>query len=131
MSQELIERDDLNVFVVAGVSRSFKRKLQALVEEETKGGGGAMQIQEELRDWLLAQLRDEKRRSSQRTPASRALWRAFSALSAARYHLQHEPAAEEQVRQLRAEVEALWRQISPMFAQEVPAEGVPADEGVA
>lgn len=115
MSQELLERDDLSVYVIAGVPRSFKAKLQKLVEQESKKDGDAILVGPEMSDWFLAQLRDDKRPSRSRTPASRALWNAFSALSAARYHLQNDAEGEERVRELRRRVEELWREVSPMF----------------
>jgi hypothetical protein len=115
---EILERDDLSLYVVAGVPRSFKKKLQAFIEQEAKQGGAALLVDEELSAWMLAQLRDEKRPRGKRTPASRALWRAFSALSAARYYLEDESEEETQVRELRRRVEELWREVSPMFETE-------------
>jgi hypothetical protein len=117
MGAEMLERDDLSVYVVAGVPKSFKRKLQAFVAEEAKHDGAVMLVEEGLAEWILSRLVDEKRPRSSRTPASQALWRAFSALSAARYHLQHSE-EEERVRELRQKVEELWRETSPMFADE-------------
>ena len=124
MGAEMLERDDLSVYVVAGVPKSFKRKLQGFVTEEAKSGDGqVMLVEDGLADWIVAKLADEKRPRSSRTPASQALWRAFSALSAARYHLQHSE-EEERVRELRQKVEELWRATSPMFTEE----GDPLDE---
>ncbi|HEU5210637.1 MAG TPA: hypothetical protein VFU06_14685 [Longimicrobiales bacterium] len=120
MSAELLEREDLTVYVLAGVPKSFKRKLSKIIEDESRGEGGVVQLDEELQEWVLAQLRDEKRQPRDRTPASKALWRAFSALSAARYHLQDHPAEEDRVRELRRMVEDLWREISPMFEDDTP-----------
>jgi hypothetical protein len=124
MSSETLERDDLSVYIIAGVPRSFKAKLQKLVEKESKKDGEVMLIGGDMAEWMIAQLRDEKRPSKSRTPASRALWRAFSALSAARYHLQNNAEEEERVRELRRRVEELWREVSPMFddEEEQPAE---------
>jgi molybdopterin-biosynthesis enzyme MoeA-like protein len=116
MAAATLERDDLSVYVIAGVPRSFKAKLQALVQKETKSEGEVVLIQNELAEWVISKLRDEKRPAKDRTPASRALWRAYSALSAARYHLQNQE-EEERVRELRRAVEDLWREISPMFAE--------------
>ncbi|HSJ25277.1 MAG TPA: hypothetical protein VK929_11435 [Longimicrobiales bacterium] len=116
MSAELLERDDISVYIIAGVPKSFKRKLAAFVAEEAKDDEGqVMLLDDALAEWVVSRLADEKRPSSKRTPASRALWRAFSALSAARYHLQHSEEDEEKVRELRARVEELWRETSPMF----------------
>lgn len=118
MGAEMLERDDLSVYVVAGVPKSFKRKLQAFVAEEAKGGNGeVMLLDEGFADWVIAKLLDEKRPRTNRTPASKALWSAFSALSAARYHLQHSE-EEDRVRELRQKVEELWRETSPMFPDE-------------
>lgn len=122
MASELLDRDDLTVYVIGGVPRSFKRKLQAFLEKEAKGDGGVMLLDEELSDWVLARLRGEKRPSWEETPASAALWRAYRALSAARYHLQADSAMEERVRELRTAVEELWRDVSP-------AHGATEDEG--
>lgn len=115
MSAEMLERDDLSVYIIAGVPRSFKSKLQKFVEGEAKKEGDIMLLDSDLTDWVLSKLRDEKRPSKSRTPASQALWRAFSALSAARYHLQDNSEEEERVRELRRRVEELWRELSPMF----------------
>ena len=84
MHAEIVERDDLSVYVIAGVPRSFKTKLRDFVRKEAKDSGDVIQLDGEMTEWVVAQLRDEKRPSKTRTPASRALWRAFSALSAAR-----------------------------------------------
>jgi hypothetical protein len=124
MSAELLEREDLTVYVLAGVPKSFKRKLSKIIDEESKGEGGIVQLDEELSEWVISRLRDEKRQPRDRNPASKALWRAFSALSAARYHLQDHPDDEERVRELRRLVEELWREVSPMFDRE----GEPLEE---
>lgn len=118
---EILDRDDLTLYVVAGVPRSFKKKLQAVVEAEAKTDGAVLQVPDEFAEWVVARLQDEKRPNKQRSQASRALWRAFSALSAARYYLQNESDEEEQVRELRRRVEELWRDVSPMFGDETAA----------
>jgi hypothetical protein len=115
MGIDVVERDDVSVYLVAGVPKSFKRKLQKFVEQESKEGGDIYMLEEELSDWVLARVRNEKRGGRDRTPATAALWRAFSALSAARYHLQHSPEEEERVRNVRNQVEEIWRDLSPMF----------------
>lgn len=116
----MLQRPDLTAYVVAGMPKSFLGKLRKLAEAE-KSDGEVMQLDDELTEWLVAQLQADKRRSHERTHASAALWRAYRALSAARYHLQDRP-EEEQVRELRRLVEDLWREISPEFAQEPDAE---------
>ena len=118
MATDVLERDDLSLYVVAGVPRSFKPKLKAFVQQETKESGDVLLVDEELAEWMLARLLDEKRPRSKRPPAARALWRAYSALSAARYYLQEESDEEEQVRHLRSRVEELWREVSPLFEDE-------------
>ena len=119
MHAEIVERDDLSVYVIAGVPRSFKTKLRDFVRKEAKeDSGDVIQLDGEMTEWVVAQLRDEKRPSKTRTPASRALWRAFSALSAARYHLMNQGETEERILELRRKVEELWREVSPMFEDE-------------
>ena len=126
MGADMLERDDLSVYIVAGVPKSFKRKLQGFVAEEAKGGHGEVMLLEDgFADWVVSRLADDKRPRANRTPASKALWSAFSALSAARYHLQHSE-EEERVRELRQKVEELWRETSPMF----PDEGAEIDDAV-
>jgi hypothetical protein len=124
MSAETLERDDLSIYVIAGVPRSFKSKLQQFVAQEAKDKGDVVLVGQDMAEWVISKLRDEKRPSKSRTPASQALWRAYSALSAARYHLQNQTAEEERVRELRRKVEELWRELSPMFneAEEESAE---------
>lgn len=116
MASEMLQRSDLTAYVVAGLPKNFLGKLKKLAQEQS-GGSEVMQLDEEMTDWLVAQLRGEKRRPHERTPASAALWRAYRALSAARYHLQDRP-EEEQVRELRRLVEELWRDLSPQFDEE-------------
>lgn len=119
MASEMLQRDDLSVYVIAGVPKSFKKKLQKFVEDESKTEGDVMLLDEEMTEWTVARLRGDKRRSHEQTPASSALWRAYRALSAARYHLQDQP-LEGRIRQLRGEVETLWRDTSPLH--EIPEE---------
>jgi hypothetical protein len=127
MAAEMLERDDLSVYIVAGVPKSFKSKLQKFVDEEAKEVGEVMLLNQDLAEWVVARLRDEKRPSKTRTPASQALWRAYSALSAARYHLQNQSEEEGRVRELRRKVEELWRELSPMFPDEAQ-EALESDE---
>ena len=127
MASEMLQRDDLSVYVVAGVPKSFKKKLQKFVEKESKSDGDVMLLDEEMTDWVLARVQGEKRRSHEQTPASAALWRAYRALSAARYHLQDQP-IEKEIRGLRDHIERLWRETSPLFpADEEPEEEVEAE----
>lgn len=115
---DIFDRDDVTLYAVAGVPRSFKKKLQELVEAEAKQDPAVLLVDEELSEWMLARLQDEKLPRGKRSSASSALWRAYRALSAARYYLETESEEEEQVRELRAGVEALWRQVSPMFQED-------------
>ena len=116
MASEMLERDDLSIYVVAGVPKSFKKKLQKFVDSEAKSNGDVMLLDEEMTEWVLARVKGEKRRSHEQTPASSALWRAYRALSAARYHLQDQP-IEAKVRTIRDRIEELWRDTSPLHAK--------------
>lgn len=113
MASEMLQRQDLTGYVVAGLPKNFLGKLKKLAQEQS-ADAEVIQLDEEMTEWLVSHLRGEKRRPHERTPASAALWRAYRALSAARYHLQDRP-QEEQVRELRRLVEDLWRELSPQF----------------
>lgn len=113
MSREWLERDDLSVFVVAGAPRGFNKKIQALLEAETGEEPLSMEVKKDLGEWVLAQVRGEYRRESWRSPASKALWRAYRALAAARYHLRGDDHRHEDLRDLRDRVEAHWMEVSP------------------
>ena len=118
MAPEMLKREDISVYAVAGVPRSFKKKLQKFVEEESKTSGEVMLVDEDMTTWVVARLRGTKRRAHEQTPASSALWRAFRALSAAVYHLQ-EREMETKIRSIRSEVEELWRKASPTHPDEM------------
>lgn len=126
MASEMLQRDDLSVYVIAGVPKSFKKKLQKFVEKESKTSGDVMLVKDEMADWIVSRLRGEKRRSHEQTPASSALWRAYRALSAARYHLQ-ENELEPTIREIRDKIEALWMETSPLHEEE-EEEGEKGDE---
>jgi uncharacterized protein YjiS (DUF1127 family) len=121
MASEMLQRSDLSAYVVAGLPKNFLAKLKKLAQEQSDGAE-VMQLDDDMTEWLVANMRGEKRRPHERTPASAALWRAYRALSAARYHLQDRP-EEDQVRELRKLVEDLWRDLSPQFPEEAEAEG--------
>lgn len=116
MASEILQRPDLTAYIVAGLPKNFLTKLKKAAREQS-AEADVIQLDEEMTDWLVAQMRGEKRRPHERTPASAALWRAYRALSAARYHLQDRP-EEEQVRELRRLVEELWRELSPQFPED-------------
>lgn len=132
MASEMLQRPDLTAYVVAGLPKNFVGKLRKLAQEQAPEAE-VMQVDEEMTEWLVATIRGEKRRPHERTPASAALWRAYRALSAARYHLQHSPEEEGRVRELRNQVEEIWRELSPMFEEDGEAgesgEGAEAGEG--
>jgi hypothetical protein len=128
MASEMLQRDDLTTYIVGGLPKNFLARLKKLAQDQSEGAE-VMQLDDEMTEWLVAQLRGEKRRPHERTPASAALWRAYRALSAARYHLQDQP-EEVEVRKLRGLVEDLWRELSPQFGEEEEeGEEAEADEG--
>jgi len=114
MAHDWLERDDLSVFVVAGVPKGFNRKLQETLTKEQGDQAISMRVNDELADWVLTKVRGDYRPDAKRTTASRALWRAFRALAAARYHLRDEPEISEEVRGLRDQVETHWMRVTPL-----------------
>jgi len=115
MAQEWLERDDLSVYIVAGAPKGFNRTLKAHLLEEVGDDAEALRVRDELSDWVLAQVRGEYRKEAQKNPASKALWRAFRALAAARYHLRGDEEREATLRDLRDQVEACWIETSPLM----------------
>lgn len=115
MPSDIFQRNDISIYLVAGVPRSFKKDLAAFVEESAKGPTEVKLVKDEMAEWMLAKLEGDDRRSHEKTRASAALWRAFRSLSAARYHLHRQDEEfAEQVRQLRNEIEELWVSVSPL-----------------
>lgn len=122
MASTMLERDDISVYVVAGLPKSFKKRLSKFVDTESRAEGELMLLDDEITEWLVARLRGEKARSHEETPASAALWRAFRALSAARYHVQENPELEARIRALRSTVEELWMLTRPGLRDEAGEE---------
>src|SRR5690606_6302038 len=104
MAHDWLERDDLSVFVVAGVPKGFNRKLQETITEEHGEKAVSMRVNDELSAWVRRQVRGEYRRSSRRSTASKARWRAFGARAAARWRRRGGPEFSEEVRALRDQV---------------------------
>ena len=129
MASTMLERDDISVYVIAGVPKSFKKRLSKFVEGESKAEGEIMLLDHEITEWLVARLRGEKARSHEETATSAALWRAFRALSAARYHVQEDPELEGRIRALRSSVEELWALTRPGSPEDVVEDGEEAEDG--
>jgi hypothetical protein len=115
MAQDWLERDDLSLYVVAGAPKGFNRSLKAHLAKEVGENTEALRVKDDLSEWVLARVKGEYRREAQRSPASEALWRAFRALAAARYHLRGDDKREATLRSLRDQVEACWMETSPMM----------------
>jgi hypothetical protein len=122
MASGIFLRDDLSVYIVAGVPRSFQKEIAKLVNKAAKESGDVKLVNGEMTEWVLAKLKEDDRRSHERTPASAALWRAYRALSAARYHIQ-DKALEQEVRRIRDEIEELWTSVSPLHKEEEEPQG--------
>lgn len=114
MAREWLEREDLSVYVVAGVPKSFNKQLKSMLQKKHGKDVESMRLDDDLAEWVLARIRGDKRASSKKSPASRALWRAFRALAAARYHLRGDSEMDDRIRELRDEVEQLWFVHSPL-----------------
>jgi hypothetical protein len=117
------------VYVIAGVPKIFKKRLSKFVEGESRAEGEIMLLDHEITEWLVARLRGEKARSHEETATSAALWRAFRALSAARYHVQEDPELEGRIRALRSSVEELWALTRPGSPEDVVADGEETEDG--
>jgi hypothetical protein len=113
VSREWLERSDLSVFVVSGVPSSFERDLRKKLEDDYGEDASVMRLKGTLEEWVLSRVRGEHRRERTRTPATKALWRAFRALAAAIHHMRHEPEKEHEIRVIRDRVEELWNEAQP------------------
>lgn len=129
MASSMLERDDISVYVIAGVPKSFKKRLSKFVEGESRAEGEIMLLDHEITEWLVARLRGEKTRSHEETATSAALWRAFRALSAARYHVQEDAELEARIRSLRSSVEELWALTRPGSPDAIDDDGGDAEGG--
>lgn len=116
MSYEWLDRGDLSVLVISGVPKGFERKLRKLLEEEYGEEAAVLRLKDTLEEWVVSRVRGEHRPKRGRTPATKALWRAFRALAAALHHLRHEPEKEQEIREIRDRVEALWHDSQPVLA---------------
>ncbi len=114
MAHEWLEKEDLSVYVISDVPRSFQKELKHLLHEHQGDDVEVMRLDDDLSQWVLARIRGAKRQGSKRSPASEALWRAFRALAAARYHLRGDAKMDARIRKLRDKVEALWFKTSPL-----------------
>ena len=117
MASKILEREDSSMYVVAGVSESFKKKLQKLVASEAKSDSDVLLLDEGMTEWLLTYVREEKRRNHERTEGSSALWSAYLHLTGALYHVQDQP-IETKIRDIRERIEELWREASPLHDEE-------------
>lgn len=113
MVHDWLEREDLSVFVVASVPKNFNRRLQAFIEKEHGEEAHSLRVKDDLAPWILARVRESYRPSSASNLASRALWRAYRALAAARFHLRDDKERDQAIRELRDDVETQWAEVSP------------------
>jgi hypothetical protein len=113
MSEEWLEDGDVSVFVVPKVKKKFDESLARLLKKEVGEPVEPLRLDDDLTTWVADRAAGKNRSKGQRSPAAKALWRAFRALAAARYHLREDPAAEKELRALRDRVESLWMEKTP------------------
>jgi len=108
MPRSWLDSGDVTVFVIPKVKKGFDDSLKKLLREETGTEVEPIRLGEELSEWVVLRVKGGKWGKGRRSPAEKALSRAFQALAAARYHLRGDPDAEKELRSLRDQVEALW-----------------------
>jgi hypothetical protein len=113
MSEQWLEDGDVTVFVIPKVKKDFDEKLARLLEKEVGGPVEPLRLDDDLTTWVADRAAGKKRSKGQKSPAAKALWRAFRALAAARYHLREDPKSEKELRSLRDRVESLWMEKTP------------------
>jgi hypothetical protein len=108
MSEERITPGEVTVFILPRVKRGFDDALKKLLRKETGEDTQPVRLGNDLSEWVALHAVGRRRARGRRTPAEKALSRAFQALAAARYHLRNDAEAEKELRDLRDRVEALW-----------------------
>lgn len=108
MEDSWLTSGDATVFVLPKVKKSFDESLQNLVRDETGSELKPIRLSKEFSEWVALRAGGKRWAKGRRTPAEKALSRAFQALAAARYHLRGDPDVEAELRALRDRVEALW-----------------------
>ncbi len=108
MEDSWLTSGDATVFVLPKVKKSFDESLRDLVKEETGSELKPIRLGPEFSEWVALRAGGKRWAKGRRTPAEKALSRAFQALAAARYHLRGDPEVETELRALRDRVEALW-----------------------
>ncbi|MCA9738776.1 MAG: hypothetical protein R3E98_17505 [Gemmatimonadota bacterium] len=112
MTSDWIDRNDLSVYVLSGATKAFERETKNRLKK-LKEDAGFVRLDGELADWVVARVQGHKRSSRGRTPATKALWRAFRAIAAAQYHLRDDDEKSAELRDLRDRIERLWHETSP------------------
>ena len=113
MSEEWLEDGEVNVFVVPKVKKKFDGSLARILKKEVGEPVEPLRRDDDFTTWVADRAAGKIRSKGQRSPAAKALWRAFRALAAARYHLREDPDAEKELRALRDRVESLWMDKTP------------------
>ena len=103
-----LAKDRATVFVIPKVKKNFADALAALVEEETGQKVDPIRLDDDLTEWAVTRVVGKARAKGQKKPSTKALWRAFRALAAARYHFREKPERQREVLELRDRIEALW-----------------------
>jgi hypothetical protein len=113
MAGEWLEDGEVTVFVVPKVKKKFDEGLAKLLKKELGETVEPLRLDDDLTTWVAERAAGKNRSKGQKSPAAKALWRAFRALAAARYHLREDPDAEKELRDLRDRVEGLWMKKAP------------------
>jgi len=108
MSEEWIAPGEVTVFILPSVKKGFDDALKKLLRKETGEDTVPVRLGKDLSEWVALHAVGRDRARGRRTPAEKALSRAFQALAAARYHLRNDAEAEKELRELRDRVETLW-----------------------
>ncbi|MGD2121247.1 MAG: hypothetical protein PVJ76_05870 [Gemmatimonadota bacterium] len=113
MSEQWLEAGEVSVFVVPKVKKKFDEGLARLLKKELGEPVEPLRLDDDLTTWVADRAAGKNRSKGQKSPAAKALWRAFRALAAARYHLKEDLDAEKELRALRDRVESLWMERAP------------------
>lgn len=108
MSQEWLDRGRANVYVIPKVEKGFGHDLGELLSRKLGREIEPLRLDADLTDWVVARAAGKKRSKSDRSPGTKALWRAFRALAAARYHVREEAPLADELLKIRNRIEEMW-----------------------
>ena len=103
-----LDPETANVYIVPKVPKRFGEELGKLLSKEVGEEIEPFRLDPDLSEWVVARASGKRSIKGARNPGVKALWRAFRALAAARYHFRTEPELAKELLEMRDRIEGLW-----------------------